>query len=423
MAPSRYSKGSAAQPASAKTTASAQFPCSPPKRRAVQPASNHGSSSAAPASKRARTKYSSEARTTSEPSGSAVVAYITCDRDQQAFNRNHDYRAVLSEVTYAIDAGAEIINLAFKRTVGADVVNADTILPGLKELFNKKWTSSVGQPAYFCRHKGSVMSFVSASCGELISSEVLDPEGLVPSIRLTLDTPSGLLCCINTSLPGLATRTRARLLDVYTKAAVATKADYILIGGRLAAVARIFVEGQIANLTPAFEYFINEELLVLACAPTYAPDQGVTELNCFDLGTEGPYAILAYWERAVAAASGAGAATSSAAASSAAQPAVIMRPTTRTWSTPLWDSVVEKMEISAASHASGAAFIQYLTDCCFDGDLLYRDIRGEELETPIPLSQKMEEMFRVAEHRRKLHLNSAEPVSYTHLTLPTNREV
>ena len=117
---------------------------------------DHGNSSATPATKRHRTQCSAQVPTECSP-GSTIVAYITCDMEAQDFSNNCDYRAVLKKVTDAINAGAEIVNIAFKRTVLADVVNTSTILTGLKELFPEKGTSSVGQPAYSYCHTGSII--------------------------------------------------------------------------------------------------------------------------------------------------------------------------------------------------------------------------------------------------------------------------
>ena len=56
------------------------------------------------------------------------------------------------------------------------------------------------------------------------------------------------------------------------------------------------------------------------------------------------------------------------------------------------------------SHTSGQAFVKYIQDCCFHGELLYKDIYGQPLEKPVPLSVKMEEMLRTAQRQRMLHL-------------------
>ena len=355
---------------------------------AVQP----GSSSAEPASKRGRTQCASEVpndlqlwhrETISGQRGGAVVAFITCGADAQLFDSNCHCRALLQEVTHAIDSGAEIVNIAFSRTVKAHFANTDPILIALKALLDEKWTSSVEQPAYSYHYTDSVMSFFATSCGNLCAWQVLDSEGGLPCIMLTLDTPSGTLCCLTISLPRLPSRTRARLLDMYTESAKNSQADYILIGGTVDGSA-IFAEHTVAGLKMNFEHFINEDLLVLACA---TDRETVTQLQCFTLGTEGPYTLLAMWTRA------------GAARSSAAQPAITLRP-----STPLWNSVIEKMELSTTQTTSGEAFMKYVRDCCFGGDLLWKDCDGKLLEKPVPLAVKMEEMLRAAQEQRELQL-------------------
>ena len=116
-----------------------------PKDRAAQPTSartRKRSDQEAPASKKARTGDASELLCDAI-ADTAALAYITFDADAQALDTNLDYRAVMQEVTHCIEAGAKIINLAFKRTVASDVVNVDSILIGLKEIFDERWTSSV----------------------------------------------------------------------------------------------------------------------------------------------------------------------------------------------------------------------------------------------------------------------------------------
>ena len=124
-----------------------------------------------PAAKRARA-----------PSSAQSVAFITCAEEAQDFAKNHDRRAFLRTVRNALDAGANIINISFTRALSRDLVDPGTILPELRSEFDATWIGSVGQPAYSVRKVGSVMSFFSASCGNLLSEKVLDPDGGLPAL-------------------------------------------------------------------------------------------------------------------------------------------------------------------------------------------------------------------------------------------------
>jgi hypothetical protein len=202
--------------------------------------------------------------------------------------------ALLKAVRNALEAGANFINIAFHRTVQADVIDLGAILPELKSVFDAAWTSSVGQPAYNVHLIGSVMSFFSASCGTLVSEAILDPEGFLPALMLTFRTPAGLLCTITTSVPKLPARTRARLLDCYHNAAADSKADSILIGGAWFD-ATFFVKHwfdaiskhQVAKLNLQLQLFTSAHMCLLAHSTHSTP------LKCVQLDTHGPYSLMA----------------------------------------------------------------------------------------------------------------------------------
>ena len=69
------------------------------------------------------------------------------------------------------------------------------------------------------------------SRANLISDDILDPEGGLPASLLTVSVGGGRLCIVTTSLPMLPRRTRARLLKTYADAAANADAETILIGG------------------------------------------------------------------------------------------------------------------------------------------------------------------------------------------------
>jgi hypothetical protein len=81
-----------------------------------------------------------------------------------------------------------------------------------------------------------------------------------------------------------------------------------------------------------------------------------------------------------------------------ARRAVELRP-----STPLYDNLIANLQSAAQGHRSGEAFINYITECCFYEKLLIMDVYGESIETPVPLSVKMESLLRAAQRQREEH--------------------
>ena len=83
---------------------------------------------------------------------------------------------------------------------------------------------------------------------------------------------------------------------------------------------------------------------------------------------------------------------------SAAQPASKKR--ALDFDTPLYDNLIANLEAHCKS-PSGEAFLDYITDCCFYGQLLTMDEYGDSIETPVPVSVKMEELLRAAQGQRE----------------------
>ena len=239
------------------------------------------------------------------------------------------------------------------------------------------------------------MSFFSTS-GDM-SSAILETSGFLPAIMLTLDGPTGILCTINVSVPDLLPRTRGQLLGELADAAEDTQAGNILIGGAWADSV-LFTENQVAQLSSEFQLFTNAHL----CLITYNRDS--SPMKCFPLDTGGPYSLMGIWES-----------TKSLAPRrrSAEQPAsshrngalprpridVTLRPRT-----PLYDNFISNLKKSVQEHPSGEQFIKYITEICFFGTLLTLDVHGEPIDTPVPLSVKMEELLRAAENQRELQV-------------------
>ena len=73
--------------------------------------------------------------------------------------------------------------------------------------------------------------------------------------------------------------------------------------------------------------------------------------------------------------------------------------------TPAWDNLVADLDSAAQKHRRGGEFLDYIGRCCFQYKLLYMDPYGNTVETPVPLSLKMETLLRVVLNQRQLHLN------------------
>jgi len=69
------------------------------------------------------------------------------------------------------------------------------------------------------------------------------------------------------------------------------------------------------------------------------------------------------------------------------------------------------METSVQEHPSGEEFMKYITETCFFGSLLTLDVYGEDIDTPVPLSVKMEELFRAAENQRESSPEGRSPMA------------
>ena len=328
-----------------------------------------------PAAKRARTVQHAI----------ASIAFITCAPSSQDFSTNRDLRALLKAVHNVLEAGATIVNIAFATSTARDLVNANAILPELRKVFDATWTGSVGQPAYAVRNIGSVMSFLSCSGATLLSERILDPEAGLPALMLTFSAPEGRLCMIISSVPDLPMRARARILNCYVDAAADTQAKNIVIAGRWQG-SLLSMENIVIKQKMSFDFFTNERLCLLAHAPDCAP------VRCFPLDTGGPYSFMGVWEsfRSVEQPAPLQARLKP------ARQAVVLRPFT-----PLYDNLIANLELAVQGHRSGQGFIDYITDCCFFGKLLTMDVYGDPIETPVPLSVKMETLLQAARRQRE----------------------
>jgi hypothetical protein len=339
--------------------------------------------------KRARSSSgSAEQPATSVPPAQAI-AFITCAASSQDFATNTDQRALLKAVNHALEAGATIVNIAFALSKGRHPVDTRTILPALRLVFDATWKGSDGQLAYTVRHTGSVISFLSRSGAAGLSEKILDPEGRLPALMLTVSAPKGRLCMIIASIPELPLTTRRRILDHYFEKAAGTQAKNIVIGGPWQGNC-LWLENIAAKQKRPFEFSTNDQLCLLAHAPDCTP------VKCFQLDTGGPYSFMCVWESPCSVEQPA----PKRARVKANLPLLRLTP-----STPLYDKLVDDLESAAQDHSSGGAFLEYIRACCFQDKLLLMDPYGNSVPTPVPLSVKMETLLQTAQKQRQLQKN------------------
>ena len=163
----------------------------------------------------------------------------------------------------AIDAGANVINIAFASSSSQNQVNSENVLPQLKGMIDEKWTGSVEQPAYSCRSIGPMISFFSPESGTLVGDDIVHHGVAMPALILTFSSANERLCTIVGSLPALPSRTKARLLETYKAAAANTMAKTTLIGVSFTG-SILFLENQVTKLNSEFKVFTNANLCLLA---------------------------------------------------------------------------------------------------------------------------------------------------------------
>ena len=130
---------------------------------------------AEPASRRAKTASSNRLKGDRQDAG-ITAAYIVCPADAQNFNISRHLKSFIRAVRNAIQAGAEIVNISFSRTMSHDAsITAKGVFPAIKAAFDAEWTSSVEQPAYSFRTVGPLMLFFWTSRANPDSEAILDP--------------------------------------------------------------------------------------------------------------------------------------------------------------------------------------------------------------------------------------------------------
>ena len=296
-----------------------------------------------------------------------------------------EFQRISVAVEDAINVGAVVVNLSFSKTEDEGLADTGAVLPDLQNIFDANWTSP-----YSWRECGSVVSFFLHSCGALVSDAAIDPEGALPALSLTFKTPSGELCVVTTSVPALSAGARGRLLNTYANYATAHLPRVTLIGGFFADPAA-FVENQINNLDSDFELFANANLCLLAHHPGLLEPGDFCNFVSYPLGTDGPFSLIAEWRCPCSA--------GQPAEPTAGQPAVTLRR-----ATPLYDNLMARLEPAVRQHPSGEAFMCFMTQCCFCDELLLKDPFGNDLDRPVPISWKMEQLLGTCRKQRQLQL-------------------
>ena len=67
---------------------------------------------------------------------------------------------------------------------------------------------------------------------------------------------------------------------------------------------------------------------------------------------------------------------------------------------PLYDALLDNLERAGRQRC---AFTDYITECCFFGNLLTLNPFGQVVDKPVPLAVKMEELLEAAQRQRELH--------------------
>jgi len=323
------------------------------------------------------------------------VAYILT-HPIEAQKGHSEYLLHKAAVESAIDVGAIVINLSFSRMPDEDLADTDAMLPGLQTIFDAKWTSTTpGQRAYSWRKCGSVMSFFLNSRVTLLAEAVIDPENTLPALSLAFKTPTEVMCVVTTSVPALPKLARGRMLNAYVNFATAHQPGVILIGGFFADSVP-FIENEANKLDLDFELFTNANLCLLAHHPGVLEPGELCDFVSYALDTDGPYSQIAQWSRPRS-------------VGRPAEPAVRGPPVGQsiTWrsATPLYDSLLAMLEPAVRQHSSGESFMWYITQCCFCDKLLLKDPFGNDLDTPVPISWKMEQLLGTCRKQRQLHLD------------------
>ena len=347
-----------------------------------------------------------------------TIAYISFTSN--SYTTNEEHRKAMEVLQEAREANADVINIAFERTADINI------------LWNDIETEMKG---YFSRRQGSLITFFSESCGELVSDQScgelvsdqnVDTEPGVPSICLTFSGPAGRMIIINAHWPQLSRKTKARMLGEYFTLAMEQMLSVHMIGGflddLLQKVAPFFLENSFNyTTTPREDLCVLTKTCGLVSYTTFPLKSSVADTLVFHfwrghaaepsatksdpVSVEPPHSDGSVTNSDPVNADSAGCAAEPSATNSDAVSvgSLTLRP-----QTPLCDKFFENLEW--ATESSGNAeneqeLLKFIHKECFFRDLCYKNCNGDDVKMPIPMSLKMEDLLEAAEKRRQLALD------------------
>ena len=218
---------------------------------------------------------------------------------------------------------------------------------------------------------------------------------------------------INASCAGLPSITKQRLFAAYLRESLQPHNSIHCIGGQLGGPT--LLEGRVRSLDLGYETHANGVI----CAAAKISDD-ISECHCFPVEYDIANAIMIQvWQKwALAPDSDAHPGIFIPRAKQEALDSDAHPVRTKRWTlpacTPLWDKLVEHLD-AATSSLQGRQFMQFIQEQCFFGDMCVKKPNGDNLESPVPFSIKMEWLLETAAERRRLLLNrlrrsAAQPV-------------
>ena len=333
-----------------------------------------------------------------------------------------DRSKVIQALRSSKDANIDIINMAFATAADIDIMWSDLD----KEISRK---SSAAQPAFWYRANGNLLTIFFENCGKLVSETNIVESLCASSICLMFDGPAGRMSSINVHCAGLPSITKQRLFAQYLRESLLPDNSLHIIGGQLGDSS--FFERHVRSRHLGYEIYANG----VTCAAAQTSDD-ISECHCFPVEYDIANAIMIQvWQKwALAPDSDAHPGifiprAKQEALDSDAHPVRTKSEETfcrdpdndahpSRWTlpacTPLWDKLVEHLD-AATSSWQGRQFMQFIQEQCFFGDMCVKKPNGDNLESPVPFSIKMEWLLETAAERRRLLLNrlrrsAAQPV-------------
>ena len=318
-----------------------------------------------------------------------------------------DRSKVIQALRSSKDANIDIINMAFATAADIDIMWSDLD----KEISRK---SSAAQPAFWYRAHGNLLTIFFENCGKLVSETNIVESLCAPSICLMFDGPAGRMSSINAHCAGLPSITKQRLFAQYLRESLLPDNSLHFIGGQLGDSS--FFERHVRSRHLGYEIYANG----VTCAAAQTSDN----ISANAIGFQRSFGIanaimIQVWQKwALAPDSDAHPGIFIPRAKQEALDSDAHPVRTKRWTlpacTPLWDKLVEHLD-AATSSWQGRQFMQFIQEQCFFGDMCVKKPNGDNLESPVPFSIKMEWLLETAAERRRLLLNrlrrsAAQPV-------------